>query len=208
MSGRSPRWISLNFGPKIGDIAPGQVITLNEAGNAAEFYVAKHNYESGLNGNGRTLVVRKDCYNSQVFNSTRMNTSSTSGIDTDLNSNYIALLDSGVQTAISTTKFYNAKGNGSETVVALERAVFLLSLTELGKETEFSNTEGSVLPIASTLAIAKLNGSAYQQWTRSPYSESYAYAYWIDGTGVAKAKYPDQVGGCRPAFTLPSSFRV
>lgn len=39
--------------------APGSVITLNENGAAAEFVVACHNYESGLNGAGRTLLVRK-----------------------------------------------------------------------------------------------------------------------------------------------------
>lgn len=38
----------------------GSVVKLKEDGVLVDFYVAKHDYESGLNGVGRTLLVRKD----------------------------------------------------------------------------------------------------------------------------------------------------
>ena len=61
MSGRGPRWISVKRRINLGDMELGTLVKLNENGTPAEFYVACHNYEAGLNGNGRTLVVRKDC---------------------------------------------------------------------------------------------------------------------------------------------------
>ena len=42
------------------------------------FYLAKHDYESGLNGAGRTLFVRKDCYDERKWNS---NNAKWAGID-------------------------------------------------------------------------------------------------------------------------------
>lgn len=44
---------------KLSEKALGSVVTLKENGTAAEFVVACHNYEAGLNGAGRTLLVRK-----------------------------------------------------------------------------------------------------------------------------------------------------
>ena len=49
-------------GMPLSDYAEGDIIKLNEGGSPVEFYVSKHDYESGLNGSGRTLVVRKDTY--------------------------------------------------------------------------------------------------------------------------------------------------
>lgn len=46
----------------LGSKAEGSIIKLKENGVLVEFYIAKQNYESGLNGAGRVLVVRKDCY--------------------------------------------------------------------------------------------------------------------------------------------------
>ena len=49
-------------GIPLSDYEEGDIIKLNEGGSPVEFYVSKHDYESGLNGSGRTLVVRKDTY--------------------------------------------------------------------------------------------------------------------------------------------------
>lgn len=43
-------------GKPLSQYAEGAIIKINEGGKPAEFYVAKHNYESSLNGNGRTGV--------------------------------------------------------------------------------------------------------------------------------------------------------
>ena len=58
-----------------------------------EFYVAKHDYESELNGAGRTLLVRKDCYDNRQWNSVKENAYGASSIDIWLNNGYMDLLD-------------------------------------------------------------------------------------------------------------------
>ena len=45
----------------LGNKSVGSIVKLKENGVLVDFYVAKHDYENGLNGMGRTLVVRKDC---------------------------------------------------------------------------------------------------------------------------------------------------
>ena len=40
----------------LGNKSTGSIIKLKENGTLVDFYVAKHDYESSLNGAGRTLV--------------------------------------------------------------------------------------------------------------------------------------------------------
>lgn len=49
-------------GTLLSDLTEGSVVLIQENDIKAEFYIAKHDYESSLNGAGRTLLVRKDCY--------------------------------------------------------------------------------------------------------------------------------------------------
>lgn len=192
---------------KLANKAVGSIIKLKESGTLVEFYVAKHDYENGLNGNGRTLIVRKDCYDMRVFSNSN-NAYANSALDSWLCNTYLKLLDADIQAAIGTTKFYYTPGNGNTTVTTLQRAVFQLSLTELGKSASYANTEGSALPIASTLQIAYRNGSAVVQWTRTPYTN---YAYYVCYLYASGDVYYDSYYcsfGSRPAFTLPSTLSV
>ena len=50
---------------RLSDMEEGALVKLKESGSPVEFYVAKHDYESELNGSGRTLLVRKDCYDNR-----------------------------------------------------------------------------------------------------------------------------------------------
>lgn len=59
--------VPFSKGIPLSTITPGAILYLNESGSPVPFYIAKHDYESGLNGAGRTLVVRKDCYDRRVF---------------------------------------------------------------------------------------------------------------------------------------------
>lgn len=188
-------------GIPLSDYEEGAIIKLNEGGSPVEFYVAKHDYESGLNGAGRTLVVRKDVYDNRAWDSGNVNAYSGSDLDTWFNGTYKNLLDPAIQTASGTTKFYYTPGNGNNTVGTLERAVFALSLTELG----YANTEGSTLPIASTLRIAYHNGSATTQWTRSPRTISTNSAWWLLPSGGFNESSCGSSLGSRPIFTLPST---
>lgn len=192
---------------KLANKAVGSIIKLKESGTLVEFYVAKHDYENGLNGNGRTLIVRKDCYDMRVFSNSN-NAYANSALDSWLCNTYLKLLDADIQAAIGTTKFYYTPGNGNTTVTTLQRAVFQLSLTELGKSASYANTEGSALPIASTLQIAYRNGSAVVQWTRTPNTYSADYVFCLLTSGDVSYYSCSNSYGSRPAFTLPSTLSV
>ena len=192
----------------LGNKSVGSIVKLKENGVLVDFYVAKHDYENGLNGSGRTLVVRKDCYDTRQWHTSNVNAYATSAIDTWLNSTYKNLLDADIRGVIGTTKIKYTPGNGNTTVGTLERAIFLLSVTELGRSASYANTEGTALSIASSLQIAYLNGSAVVQWTRSPDTNGTCYAFCL-GTGGGVGSYHCYVaGGSRPAFTLPSTLSV
>lgn len=189
--------------PTLGELAEGTLVKLNEDGAPVEFYVAKHDYESELNGAGRTLVVRKDCYNDRQWDVIASADYSDSSIEAWLNERYKIVLDSWLQSLIATTTFYCDLGSGGET---LERAVFLLSATELGETGSAINVEGSALPIASTLQICYQNGSASDQWTRT--NRNLTTAWYLSKAGSTQSSLKNQSHGVRPCFTLPSTVLV
>jgi hypothetical protein len=192
----------------LGNKATGSIIKLKENGTLVDFYVAKHDYESGLNGSGRTLVVRKDCYDNRVWDSGNVNAYAGSDIDTWFNGTYKNMLDATIRSLIGTTKIRYTPGNGNNTVGTLERSIFALSLTELGESHSYANVEGSALPIANTLKIAYLNGNANTQWTRSPSTSSTIIAWRLVSSGYIGGNYCNDASGSRPAFTLPSDLYV
>ena len=205
MSGIVPPLVALVTGIKLGDIAEGSIVKLNEGGSPVEFYVAKHNYENSLNGMGRTLVVRKDCYNSRKWHISNVNAYASSAIDSWLNGTYKNLLDADIRGVIGTTKIKYTPGNGNNTVGTIQRAIFLLSVTELGKTASYANTEGSALPIASSLQIAYRNGSAVDQWTRSPHTGNTSHADCLRFSGNVGNDSCIGTNESRPTFTLPSN---
>lgn len=192
----------------LGNKSVGSIVKLKENGVLVDFYVAKHDYENGLNGSGRTLVVRKDCYDTRQWHTSNVNAYATSAIDTWLNSTYKNLLDADIRGVIGTTKIKYTPGNGNTTVGTLERAIFLLSVTELGRSASYANTEGTALSIASSLQIAYLNGSAVVQWTRSPYTDDTGSACFLGTNGDVDYGSCVNTFGSRPAFTLPSTLSV
>lgn len=192
----------------LGNKSVGSIVKLKENGVLVDFYVAKHDYENGLNGSGRTLVVRKDCYDTRQWHTSNVNAYATSAIDTWLNSTYKNLLDADIRGVIGTTKIKYTPGNGNTTVGTLERAIFLLSVTELGKTASYANTEGTALSIASSLQIAYLNGSAVVQWTRSPNTDVTNSACYLNTNGGVNYGLCSNTRGSRPAFTLPSTLSV
>ena len=195
------------LGAPLSDITEGTLVNLNESSSPLEFYVAKHDYEPELNGAGRTLMVRKHCYDNRVWSSNNINAYATSDIDSWANYIYKNLLDAEIQDAISATTFYYTPGNGNPTVTTLNRSVFLLSLTELGLTFGGVQTEGTTLPIASSLQTASLtSGAAAYQWTRSPYVGGSTYVMRVMGT--ASTEQVTFANGVRPCFTLPADIIV
>ena len=191
---------------KLGDFPVGATVYLNENGSPVEFYVAQHNYEPDLNGAGRTLLVRKDCYDMRKWHRTAVNAYATSDIDAWLNSDYIGLLDDNIKDAIGTTKFRYTVGDGFRTLTTLNRSVFLLSIAELGCALSNANKEGSALPIADILSIAHYDGAAVSQWTRTPLTDSaYNTCYVLHNGSAVYASGSGNNFGSRPCFTLPDS---
>lgn len=194
---------------QLGQVAVGTLVKLNENGSPVEFYVAKLDYESELNGTGRVLLVRKDCYDNRVWNNVQVNTYASSALDSWLNSDYKNLLDSDFLTVIGTTKFQYTIGYGDKTLSTLERAIFQLSRTELGFTLPAdANFEGNILPIASILQKAFLNGETNSQWTRTPNTFYLTAAFFVYAGGNSDSTGVTAEAGSRPAFTVPSTLSV
>ena len=192
-------------GKQLSDYVEGDIVKINENGTSVEFYIAKHDYESSLNGSGRTLVVRKDTYDDRVWDSGNVNAYASSDLDSWFNSTYKNMLDADIRSLIGTTKIRYTPGNGNWNVSTLERAIFALSATELGQYAGWVKVEGSALPIADTLKVAHLNGSANYQWTRSPSTRNNNSAVFVSSFGTASQNSVFLSSGSRPAFTLSSS---
>lgn len=199
---------------KLGNKAEGSIVKIKESGALVDFYVAKQGYEAELNGPGRVLVVRKGCYDKRPFDSSNINAYNTSDIDAWLNGTYKNLLDADIRAAMGTTKFYytvSAASWSNWTIAVLERSVFQLSVTELGKTHSEASVEGTALPnaVVSLLKIAHLNGSATIQWTRSLGKLGQSYACILNTSGEASARIGCSLEyGSRPAFTLPADLWV
>ena len=200
-------------GIPLSDLLEGQIVMINENGTPVPFYLAKHDYESGLNGTGRTLLVRKDCYDSRIIMDTNYGSGGAlytqSPLDAWANSDYKSLFDPAVQEAMGTTKFYYLTSRTSTpSTGTLERSVFILSSVELNLAAGYASAEGSILPIADTLKIAYLNGAATTQLTRT-ISVITANAFiGITASGGKTNVGANSKAGSRPCFTLPSTMLV
>ena len=190
--------------------AEGSLIKLKENGIPVDFYVIKHDYESGLNGSGRVLVVRKDCYDQRQWHNSNVNAYATSAIDTWLNGTYKNLLDANIRTAMGTTKIYYTPGSANTTKTTLGRAVFLLSATELGHTHTDMNTEGTMLSSTALnlLKTSHLNGYDVVQWTRSPCTDGAHDVWYVYSGGSLGRNGCSRTVGSRPAFTLPAALLI
>lgn len=191
----------------LGSKSTGSIVKLNESGSPVEFYVAKHDYESGLNGTGRTLLVRKECYGYHTWDSGDVSDYASSDIDAWFNSTYKSKLEADIQEAIGTTRFKYTPYTGNDllgSTETLERSIFALSLTELGSNHPYANVEGSELPISDILKIAYNNGGVIIQWTRSRYASPMG-VWALNNYGAADAYNCSYSHGTRPIFTLPAT---
>lgn len=187
------------------NIPEGKTVLMDEGSNVVEFIVAKHDYESELNGAGRTLLVRKR-YPALMNWDSSWSAYAQSDINTWLNGEYLNTFSSAQKEAIGSTTFYYTPGFtamdfsvGSSKVSTMSKAVFLPSAHEFGGDCEgndvfgwtknspdYKYNEGTSFPQAkgileSMLAADKAtitNGSC-RVFTRTPflYSAEYASGY-------------------------------
>ena len=192
-------------GIPLSDYEEGAIIKLNEGGSPIEFYVAKHDYEPDLNGTGRTLVVRKDCYDNRVWDAGNVNAWADSDLLIWMNGTYKSKFPKEIQTAMETTTYYYTPGDGDITVTTKSDSVFMLSITELGKSNTDTNVEGVALPIASTLQIPYYNGVPQSQWTRTPVTWNNNSVCFFHTNGNVYNDNCKTENYSRPCFTLPST---
>ena len=195
--------------PAVSTLAEEKILLITENGIPTEYYIAKHGYEPELNNN-RTLLVRKDVSQNGQWDAGGVNAYAGSDIDLWMNGDFYNCLSSGVRDLIGATTFYYTPGNGNFTVTTLQRAVFALSMNEYGLSDAGTKLEGSPLPIASVLKVARLNGSAVVHWSRTPHIGGNTSAYYVNASGaIGGSVYAVTTAyGYRPAFTIPSAAKV
>lgn len=206
--------VPFSKGIPLSTITPGAILMLNESGSPVPFYIAKHDYESGLNGAGRTLVVTKYLSNYSTFGDSTSKNKYESGVLNKTMQNFLNRLDRIVQAEIEETRFYFTPGGGDSTLTTMSAKIFSLSPTELGYKINASiaNAEGEALPIASLLQVGTFaNGGTSYFWTRTPSAYAgpggktdYFACAAIPSRSVTIIGY-DAREPTLPAFTLPGN---
>lgn len=188
----------------LSEYAAGDIVKIRENNAAAEFIVAMHNYESSLNGEGRTLLVRKDIYDLRAWDAALQKIYSSSDIDDFANTGYKNLYSAFVQGLMGTTKFPCMSQRGGS-VVTIEKSVFILSMTEYGKTHHYAPVEGSALAIAENLLISDYNGEPTDHYTRTITTNDNTSVWRINATGGNNYSSAAEEHGFRPCFTFPST---
>ena len=194
------------YGGAMSSFADGQTIYLNEGGAAVPYILLKDDYEPGLNGNGRTAVLRQRAPVVGQWGSN--NTMDNSAMFSWMNGPFFDRFGPTMQAAIGTTKFYGTPMGGVNTVQVIERSVFPLSLAEYGHTSSYARVEGSSIPAAVSNRIARSEANvAANHYTRTP-AYTGAEVYGLDTNGAAIAMVSTSGLAYRPAFTLPENFEV
>ena len=167
---------------KLSDMELTKIVKLKETdGSLAEFYVVSHNYETELNGTGKTLLLRKKLWNSATWD----------GSDNypygyyksrliDSCNSYFGQLSSEAKAVVISTRIRSItdSDNTAERIITLNS--FSLSASELKLSENFGGTpsEGTVLPNYSLYKnddAVNSSGVVRNWWTRSPHMTSRHY---------------------------------
>ncbi len=194
---------------QIKDLAIGDgFVYLMEGSTKVKFYVLAHNYESGLNGKGRTLFCRESPATSGTHTTSEKNTYTPDSNNeaTWYKRTYVNKFSDEVRGLIGTTKYsgqyasISVLPNGTPTGTVLHRGTyessfFPVSATEVGVS---GFSDGSALSSAAISRISSIRtryGSGI--WTRSP-SKTLTYPSSMDWStiyGYANGKYIASASG-------------
>lgn len=223
---------------QIKDLAIGDgFVYLMEGSTKVKFYVLAHNYESGLNGKGRTLFCRESPATSGVHNVSKRDTYlvNNSGEDTWYKNTYVNKFSEEVRNLIGMTKYaghyvryYDHSSIGGGNGIELDgdtykSSFFPISAAEVGAS---GYSDGSALSSAAISRIGSIRtryGSGI--WTRSPYMritytdgshwpETHYYAnsvYIASASGSSVTTAEGTYGssyGYLPCFTLPETLYI
>lgn len=222
---------------QIKDLAIGDgYVYLMEDGAKVKFYALAHNYESGLNGMGRTMFCRESPATSgmHIGHGGYSYSVNDNVEDTWYKNTYVNKFSDKVRNLIGTTKYigqyvymsYTQVGNPSKAALdsdTYESSFFPLSTAEVGGS-DFS--DGSALFSAAISRIGSIRtryGSGI--WTRSPswtltgnstsgFPRRYYYAngqYIFSARGSSLSTAEGTYGssyGYLPCFTLPETLYI
>ena len=223
---------------QIKDLAIGDgFVCLMEGSTKVKFYVLAHNYESSLNGKGRTLFCRESPATSGVHNVSKRDTYlvNNSGEDTWYKNTYVNKFSEEVRNLIGMTKYaghyvryYDHSSTGGGKGIELDgdtykSSFFPISAAEVGAS---GYSDGSALSSAAISRIGSIRtryGSGI--WTRSPYMritytdgshwpETHYYAnsvYIASASGSSVTTAEGTYGssyGYLPCFTLPETLYI
>lgn len=203
-------------GTPLGDLTEGTLITINENGAPVEFYVTKHNYEPGLNGDGRTLMVRKNCLNGLPGSYLLFN------ITSYLSNTYKATFSSFVQQLIGSTKYYIWDPPKASAVTSTTSNIFFPSFREYGLQNisgtsgASSTYEGNTLPNSGVLRRIYLDGVSMTNTSKTTRSYAYHISSGYNGGELVSYQYNGAdynynyygTALIQPCFTLPATALV
>lgn len=168
---------------QIKDLAIGDgFVYLMEGSTKVKFYVLAHNYESGLNGKGRTLFCRE----SPATNGSRASNSRSDFSYWPLclecsyyKNTYSTKFTTTVKSWIGSTKihvnslhnpFNNSSPSDSMDVTSASFSFFAISSVELGASSfeSYNYSDGTTLSTAARTRLAAILRSYGAFWTRSP----------------------------------------
>lgn len=221
---------------QIKDLAIGDgYVYLMEGSSKVKFYTLCHNYESGLNGNGRTMFCRESPATSGTHTTSAKENYTVDGNNeaTWYKNTYAKKFSDEVRNLIGTTKYYGCYCHSASqsyedepdvsTIYAEYKSSFFpLSTAEVAPN---GFTDGSALSSAAISRIANIRtryGSGI--WTRSP-NRSYTYKppisserwyfarskYISSASGSSLSTAPGGYGtplGYLPCFTLPETLYI
>ena len=213
---------------KLSAKALGSIVKVNENGTAAEFVVACHNYEAGLNGSGRTLLVRKTSLEDgelwAYLDSTTDLNWNVSHMKYWVGTQYIVRLDEEIRGNLGKTNYYYS---GPNSAGRTQGSAFLLSAYELTGERQYADSS-TKLDDAVLRVLESGGGSPW--WTRSIWPEPqedgndktdngqytrvclYGKRDTDDKWSIYKSGFPDagsaDTATIRPCFTVPEDMRV
>lgn len=222
---------------QIKDLAIGDgYVYLMEDDVKVKFYVLRHNYESSLNGMGRTMFCRESPATSGTHTTSNLNSYAPDSNNeaTWYKETYANKFSDKVRGLIGTTKYigqyvrmsYTQTGDPSKSVLesdTYESSFFPISTAEVGGS-DFS--DGSALSSAAISRIGSIRtryGSGI--WTRSPsmtntgtstsgFPRKYYYAngkYIASASGSSLSTAEGTYGtsyGYLPCFTLPETLYI
>lgn len=188
---------------EISSLADGASFALYENGILTPYIKLKNNYE----GTGRTLVLRRNVTHQDVVYPEDGAEYGSTAANSWLNNDFLTRFDATTQAAISEVPIDVA--DKDDTLVQINRRVFLLSLYEFGGSMNYVTKLGD--PVAAFTStdkrVALYNGVPVAQHTRS--CDTYFDTFCVIKTdGDFERLGPGLVAGIRPAFTLPPSFSV